>query len=213
MHLKITPILLASAALFLTTSCDQKIKSDATPPETPAKSDEPFIISPRLINNDGAYELLAVIEGAEANRQFVKNLQLIKAQGVAVKQLKDQADKTDEVKKKTEELEKKLQENTAMMVKIYAFNASADHMFLPVRSTLVKVTGDKKEVIKNMDSPAEHHNLQAMRGKYAELTKKDGENSAEAQTLAKNLMLDFNCDVKSAHEIEIHKGALYRKVN
>ncbi len=213
MHPKITSILVVTAALVLTAACEQKVKTDSKNAIAPVESEEAFVIAPRLVNKAGAFELLAIIEGPDATEQFLKNLQLVKAQRAAIKQFKEQKEQTDEVKKKTEEVQKKLDENIGIMLKLYGYNADKEHMFLPARSALVKVTEGKKELIKRIDSPAVHLNLQAMRGKYAELTKKDGGNPAEAQTLTKKLLEEFNYDVKLTYEIDILKGALYRKVD
>lgn len=213
MHPKFTHLLMASVALVFTASCEQKAKSAAAAETPAAETEEPFVIVPRLVKNDGAFELLAVIDGADANQQFIKNLQIVKAQQMALKQLKDQNDKSDESKKKVEDLEKKLQENTAQMVKLYAYNPASDYIFVPVKSALVKTVDNKKQLIKRLDSPSEHNKLLAMRAKYAAAKKKDGENSAEAQELAKKLMQEFSCDVKSNCEVDVNKGALYRKIN
>lgn len=177
------------------------------------ESYEPFVIAPRLVNKGGAYELLAIIEGVDATAQFAKNLQLLNAQRAALKQLKEQADQSDEVKKKTGDLEKKLEQNIALMLKIYGYKTSAEHMFLPTRSALVKVADGKKELIKVIHSPAEHRKLQSMRAKYAELTKNGEANSDEARTLEQKLIEEFSYDVKSTYKINVHKAALYRKVN
>jgi hypothetical protein len=99
------------------------------------------------------------------------------------------------------------------MAKIYGYNASSIYMFISIHSALIKVVDDKKELIKKLESPKEHHKLQGMRGKFAGLIKKDGESSAEAQTHAATLLQDFSYDVKSKYKIEVSKGALYRKVN
>jgi hypothetical protein len=76
------------------------------------KSEEPFVLVQRLVNNDGAFQLLTLIEGADANQQFKKNLDIVRVQRIALKKLNEQTDKTDEVKQKIEGIEKKLKENT-----------------------------------------------------------------------------------------------------
>jgi co-chaperonin GroES (HSP10) len=214
MQSRLTPIIMASATLLFISSCEQKTSNgDTQSSGNPEKTEEPFVIAPRLVNNDGSFELLAVIDGAEANKQFVKNLDIVRAQKVILKKLNDETEKTDETKQKIADVEKKLQENTDLMAKIYAYKADSDYLFIPVRSALVKVVDDKKELIKKIESPKTHHELQGMRAKYAELSKKDGESSTEVQALAAELLKEFNYDVKLKYEIEIGKGVLYRKVN
>lgn len=214
MQPRLTSMLLASAALLFIPSCDQFTKSSETKTEAPsANTEEPFIVAPRFVNNEGAYELLAVIEGSEANKQFVKNLDIVRTQKIILKKLNDEAEKTDETKKKIADVENKLKENTDLMAKIYGYKADLDYIYIPARSALVKLVDDKKELIKKIESPKTHQKLQGMRAKYAELSKKDGETSAEVQALAANLLKEFNCDVKSKYEIEIGQGVLYRKVN
>ncbi len=214
MQSRLTPIIMASAALLFISSCEQKnTTGDIQATGNLENTEEPFVIAPRLVNNDGSFELLAVIDGADANKQFVKNLDIVRAQKVVLKKLNDETEKTDETKQKIADIEKKLQENTDLMAKIYGYKADLDYIYIPARSALVKLVDDKKELIKKIESPKTHQKLQGMRSKYAELSKKDGESSAEAQALAAELLKEFNYDVKSKYEIEIGKGVLYRKVN
>lgn len=209
---KSIPISVVAAALISAASCEQEVKTEAEIAVMPVKSYDPFVIAPRLVNQGGAYELLAIIEGVDATAQFAKNLQLLKAQRASLRQLKEQTDQNDEVKKKTGDLEKKLEENIALMLKIYGYKTSSVHIFLPARSALVKVTDGKKELIRVIHSPAEHNKLQSMRAKYAELTKKGEADSDEARALEQKLIEEFGYDVKSTYKINIHKAALYRKV-
>ena len=213
MHSRITPLLLASATLLFVTSCDQKDNSDASSPEAATMPEEQFVIAQRLVNDSGAYQLLTVIDGPQANDQFVKNLNLVRAQRMALKNLKDQAEPTEETTQKIEEIEKKLQENVDLMAKIYAYDSTSDYLFIPVKSALVNVVDDKKELVLRIDSPKKHHQLQALRAQYAEISKRDGTKSAEAETLAATLMEEFGYDVTANHDVDVIKGVLYRKVN
>jgi hypothetical protein len=219
MHPKFLALFLSSVALLPLSSCDNKENKenkDVVSLEASAKSEEhdnSFILAPRIVRNDGSFELLVIIEGLEPNRQFVNNLQLIANQRASLKKLKEQADKTEEDTQKTETLEKKLKENADMMLKLYGYNISADYIFIPMHSSLVKVVDDKKERIRNFDTPNAYNKLKVMHGKYAALEAKGGESSAEAQAIAEKLMKEFSFDVKSNCTIEINKSALYRKVN
>ena len=131
MHSKFLALFLSSVALLPLSSCDNKENKDVVSLEASAKSeehDDSFILAPRIVRNDGSFELLAIIEGLEPNRQFANNLQLIANQRASLKKLKEQADKTEEDTQKTETLEKKLKENADMMLKVarHIVNAKLD---------------------------------------------------------------------------------------
>lgn len=164
------------------------------------------------MRDDGSYELLAIIEGVEPNRQFISNLQLVTAQQLELKKLKDQSGNSAENVDKMHALEKKLRENAEFMVKNYGYSLSYNYLFIPVESSLMKVVGEKKELVRNFDSPSDYERLQGMRAKYSELASKDEESVVDAGRLAVTLMEEFDLNVKADHTFDVRKGALYRKL-
>jgi hypothetical protein len=203
-----------AASLFSMSSCEQENGKRGGKAHASPSSDvsEPFVIAPRLVRNDGSYELLAVIEGVEPNRLFVSNIQIVTAQRAQLKKLKDQSEADGDHSEEIETLEKKLRENAEYMVKTYGYSISANYLFIPVESSLMKVVGDKKELIREFDSPSDYQKLQDMRTKYTELLRKNGEGSTEASKLAGKLAENYGFNVKKKHILEVQKGVLYRKL-
>jgi hypothetical protein len=171
-----------------------------------------FTIAPRLVRIDGSYELLAVIEGVEPNRQFVENLQIVTVQKGQLKKLMDETEGDGGNSEKIEVLEKKLRENAILMTKTYGYNLTDSYLFIPVESSLMKVAGEKKQLIREFEAPTDYEKLQGMRAEYSALVRKRGEGTSEAVKLAQELMEAYGFDVKLNYALDVQKGALYRKV-
>lgn len=205
-------VALLSAVFLPLVSCDSKDREREVAISRTGESAKSYTVAPRLVRSEGFYELLAIIEGVEPNRQFISNLQLVTAQRLELKKLKDQSGNSAENADKMHALEKKLRENAEFMVKNYGYSLSSNYLFIPVESSLMKVVGEKKELVRNFDSPSDYERLQGMRAKYSELASKDEEGQVEAGRLAVKMMEEFGLSVKADHTFDVRKGALYRKL-
>ena len=208
-------LVIVTSLSFPFVSCDQRESSDqknrAESSQT-SNSSGRYHVAPRLVKSDGSFELLAIIKGVEPNRQFVSNLHLVTAQRLELKRLKEQADKASKDAGKAPALEKKLRANSDFMVKNYGYSLAHNYLFIPIESSLMRVDGEKKELVRKMDSPTEYDELQALREQYGEAVRKDGRQSVSVKGLALKLMHEFDFNVESSYTLDVHKGALYKKV-
>lgn len=208
--MNIQSLALAPAIVLSLASCDSKNERHQGNIPQSSKRDEAYVIAPRMIREDGAYELLATIDGVEPNRQFVANLKLVTAQRLELKRLKDESEKGENNGEAIGALEKKLAENATVMLKNYGYSLNSNYLFLPVESSLMKVDGDKKEIVMKIDTPTQYDRLQALRSQYAQAAQKSGGDSAEAKRLSLELMELYGFNVKMNYTLDIRKSALYR---
>lgn len=212
MKMNIQSLALAPVIVISLASCDSNNERDQGNIPQSSKRDEAYVIAPRMIRDDGAYELLATIDGVEPNRQFVANLKLVTAQRLELKRLRDVTDKGEDHGEAISVLEKKLAENAAVMLKNYGYSLNSNYLFMPVESSLMKVDGDKKEMVMKMDTPTQYDRLQALRSQYAQAAQKSGGDSAEAKGFSLELMESYGFNVKLNYTLDIRKSALYRNV-
>jgi len=164
-----------------------------------------------LIRDDGAFELLALIEGVEPNKQFVSNLQLVTKQRVELKRLLDESGGAEKNAEAIKTLESKLKENVGVMAKSYGYTLDTSFLYMPIESSLMKTGEDgKKSSVREIDSPSEYDRLQAMRTKYVAAHKAGSEK--EEKDLAMQLMKDFGFNVKLNYTLDVRRAALYRKI-
>lgn len=207
---------LASIVFFSITSCDSRDshdRGDGKPSEGAVDEGGAYVIAPRVVREDGAYELLATIEGEEPNRRFIANLKLVTAQRSELKRLRAESEKGEDHGDVIKALERKLAENSEFMSKNYGYSLRFNYLFIPVESALVKVEGDETELVRKIESPAEYDRLESLRSEYAKVESKSGADSAAAKKVKLKLAEEFGFDVGSNYKLVVKKGVLYRKVN
>lgn len=197
---------------MLLSSCDPSAEQTGQDPATQSAEADPFVLSQRLVNKDGAFRLLTVIDGVEPNERFVSNLRLVQAQRAVIGKLEQEAAKSEETEQKLGEIRAKLENNTKLMAEIYGYDAKADYAFFALRSAIVRDDGGKKVLVKNIDSPKRHQELHLLLGKHGALVAQEGEGSEQAKAVAAELLEDFGFDLNAGHKLEVARGALYLKV-
>lgn len=192
-------------------------------------------IAQRIVRDKSAFELIALIEGAAANKQFMTNLQVINQQRQLLGKARAdeqrlpknaKADERAKLAKIISDLEARVTLNMQFMTKNYGYSVSHNYLLVPVRAALLKKAVDGagntledeeiSERVSELNSSEEYDQLQALRAKYSALKAgKAGKGAKEtdAEELRKELFTRFNFDVDSHYILQILKGALYASVN
>ena len=187
-----------------------------------------------LVRDDGAYQLVAVIDGAGANRQFIANLQVINSQRQAlgdfrskIAALPKNSSKAEsgDLEKKSKDVEALLTANMEFMKKNYGYSASDNYILIPLHAEILEKGNDDKgnvsedaahgKLVKVIDSTEGYERFERMRAQYLEsLRKKDTDASSEetAKQCAEQLEREFAFKAGGNYILQIVKGVLYSKV-
>jgi hypothetical protein len=176
--------------------------------------------APRIVRDDGAYELVAMLEGAEANQRFSEDLKKIGRQREELGRLEAQwktapAGSSDRVAidSSLTSVRKSLAANLDTMMKTYGYSVDANHTLVPLESELHQISvNGVSERVREIRTPADYDRLQALRAQYEMAAKSGDPASADAAAIAGQLKREFSFDVTGHYNIRIIKGALYRKV-
>lgn len=212
--------------LSLLSSCkrDGAGKANDSVAKTGNMSDESHVNPPppRLVRDDGAFELTAVIDGVEVNRRFVANLKLVAKQreDIEVKKRQFAALPEESVEERAafessiKDLEKALQSNDDVMKRTYGYSLSSNFLLIPLEADLFEVKeGVKGQTpVHEIRATGEYDRLQDLRNRYDAATRAEAEKSTLADTLATQLNKEFGFNIRSNYTLDIKKGALYRKV-
>jgi len=188
----------------------------------------------RLVRDDGAYELIAVIDGAGANKQFIANLQVINGQRQGLGELRSKiaslpksaaASEKAGLESKAKEIEGRLTSNMEFMAKNYGYSVSRNYILMPLQANLLEKAKDEEgkfiedesraTLVKTLGSTEEYDAFELLRRQHVEaLQKKEkGQGTAkEAEALGKRLVDEFGFKAGGNYALQITKGALYAKV-
>lgn len=180
-----------------------------------------------LIRDDGAYNLVASIDGAGANKQFIANLQAVNVQRHALGELTKKLtalpkttppDERSELARRAAEVEAELVKNMEFMTKSYGYTIHQNYLFVPIKANILKksmtAAGKPNEdensatLVKSIDSKEAYEHFEALRAKYVKEVGEGGDR-AGAQEAADQLLSDYAFDVKGNYILQIAKGALY----
>lgn len=183
-----------------------------------------------LVREDGSYNLVAAIDGAGANKQFIANLQVINAQrnalGELTKKLTALPKNTPpgeraQLVKRAGEIEASLVNNMEFMTKSYGYSIHHNYLLIPIKANILEksLSSDGKPcddetsatLVKSIESTQAYEHFEALRAAY---TKESGEggNPEIAQDAADQLLSDYGFKVKGNYILQIAKGALYASV-
>ncbi|MFD2257666.1 hypothetical protein ACFSSA_13365 [Luteolibacter algae] len=182
-----------------------------------------------LVRDDGSYNLIAIIDGAGANKQFISNLQVINVQRQALGEIrtkvaslpKESADEKAQYTKRAAEIEASLVKNMEFMTKSYGYSIQHNYLLIPVKANILEKAKDeegkpsddetKATLVKNILSTEEYDHFEQLRQSYAKESGEGGD-SAKAEEVAGQLKVDYSFDVKGNYILQITKGALYASV-
>ncbi|MEN9841139.1 MAG: hypothetical protein RL376_939 [Verrucomicrobiota bacterium] len=180
-------------------------------------------IPPRIVRDQQAYQLVAVIEGADANTQFINNLQVIGQQRRLLAELTQKLAATPEaerapVQQQLTELDARLTQNLQFMTKTYGYSVQSNYLLSPVQSVLLqkaveadgKVSEDatKATLVAELQTPEAYDSLQQLRQK-AGVFGQDASKASDFEKVKVELKETFGFEVTGHYFLQVRKGALY----
>lgn len=187
-------------------------------------------IPSRLVRDTQAYQLVAAIEGAAANAQFMQNLQVVTQQRRAADELRRKlaalpegspAAERDALHGQIAQVESKLKPNLEFMVKTYAYSTQHNYLLVPVQSALLLKALDeagkpiedetKAALVAEFFSAEAYEELQALRQRAAALAA-DATKSEALETVKTLLRDKFGFETGASYFLQVRKGALYASI-
>ena len=177
----------------------------------------------RLIRDNQSFQLVALIEGAGANAQFMQNLQVVgqQRQALAELQKKLSAAPSDELKGQIAQLEERLAKNLEFMGKHYGYSVQHNYLLAPVQSALLLKALDadgkpvedeaKATLVAEFHTTEAYEELQALRHR-ALAAGTDAARKDEFEKLKAELHEKFGFEVGKHYLLQVRKGALYATV-
>lgn len=213
--------------LVILASCDREppVNRDGeSPGRSVTPSDGVGIYPPKLIREDGAYDMLAMIEGVEPNKRFIANLRLVERQRALIREkLKaypEGTDFSDEAFRETEQgkelagLERTLAKNAEFMAKNYGYALGRNYLLVPIECDLFEEKvkdGEKSNVlVREIRSGPAYERLQELRNRHTKARKENDREEALRTSVA--LRKEFSFDVEKKYNMDIRKSLLYRKL-
>jgi hypothetical protein len=187
-------------------------------------------IPQRIIRDTQAYQLVALIEGAAANTQFINNLQVLGQQRKLLaegRQKLDALSATGTVEERAAlqaqvlQIDALVTKNVQFMTQHYGYSLEQNYLLNPVFSVLLKKAVDEQgkpiEDEAKASLEAEFYTVesydafQALRQRAADLggdaAKKEDYDAIKAELLEK-----YAFDVQAHYILQVRKGALYATV-
>ncbi len=184
-------------------------------------------IPPRIVRDQQAYQLVAVIEGADANTQFINNLQVIGQQRQLLAELGQKLASLPKTTSEAEraavqqqltELDARLTQNMQFMAKTYGYSVQNNYLLTPVQSVLLqkaveadgKVSEDetKATLVAELQTAEAYDSLQQLRQK-AGVFGQDAAKAADYEKVKAELKETFGFEVTGSYFLKVRKGALY----
>lgn len=187
-------------------------------------------IPQRIVRDTQAFQLVALIEGAAANTQFINNLQVLGQQRKLLAEIRQKvaalpASATVEeraaLQAQSLQLDNLVTKNVQFMTQHYGYSLEQNYLLNPVYSALLKKAVDEngKPIEDEAKSTLEaefqtfeaYDAFQALRQRAQDLgsdeTKKADYDAVKAELLEK-----YAFDVNSHYILQVRKGALYATV-
>jgi hypothetical protein len=175
-----TLVMGVAATLNIGTASAQQ--APAAPPKKEMTSEQMAAaknVPAELEDPAGNYQLVAVIEGADANRKLTQNLQVVGAQRQRLLALTQQFDRLpadafsqrELVAGEILKIRKTLEQNLRFMAQAYSYSLQLNYRLVPHAATLLAVTGEedgkpKTEVVHEFKDAAGYEKFQKMRDDY-----------------------------------------------
>lgn len=181
-----------------------------------------------LVRDDGSYNLIAVIDGAGANKQFISNLQVINVQRQALGEIrtklaslpKDSEEKS-QLTKRGGEIEASLVKNMEFMTRNYGYSIDHNYLLIPAKANILAKGMDdegkpsedetKATLVKSIGSTDAYEHFESLRQTYSKEAANGGDQE-KADEAAELLKAEYGFDVKGNYILQITKGALYANV-
>ena len=180
----------------------------------------------RLIRDNQSFQLVALIEGAGANAQFMQNLQVVGQQRQAHAELQKKlaaapAADAEGLKFQLAQLEERLTKNLDFMGKHYGYSVQHNYLLAPVQSALLLKALDadgkpiedeaKATLVAEFHTTEAYEELQALRQR-ALAAGTDEARKDEFEKLKAELHEKFGFEVGKHYLLQVRKGALYATV-
>lgn len=189
-----TLVMGVAATLNIGTASAQQ--APAAPPKKEMTSEQMAAaknVPAELEDPAGNYQLVAVIEGADANRKLTQNLQVVGAQRQRLLALTQQFDRLpadafsqrELVAGEILKIRKTLEQNLRFMAQAYSYSLQLNYRLVPHAATLLAVTGEedgkpKTEVVHEFKDAAGYEKFQKMRDDYLIQTVTEAKEAAAA---------------------------------
>lgn len=184
-------------------------------------------IPQRIVRDDQAFQLVALIEGAAANTQFISNLQVIGQQRRLLADARQQlealpksaveAERTA-LQNQISQLDARLTLNMQFMTKTYGYSVEHNYLLVPVNAALLEKGVDaegkpsedeaKATLVAEFLTSESYDELQALRDRVGRLAADPAK--ADDLAAARALLKDkFGFDTAKHYILQVRKGALY----
>jgi hypothetical protein len=187
-------------------------------------------IPQHIIRGTQSFQLVAMIEGAAANAQFINNLQVLGQQRRQLAELSQKIDalppmalpeQRTALETERNQLDARVTANLQFMTKHYGYSVTRDYMLSPLQSALLlKGMDDKGQPIEDqakatlvaeLRTSEAYDELQALRNRVGELAA-DPAKADELEAAKTKLKDEFDFDVNKHYILEVRKAALYATV-
>jgi len=184
----------------------------------------------RIIRDDQSYQLVAIIEGAASNTQFIQNLQIVGQQRRTLGELRQKlsalpktasATEGQAIEAQIEQINTRLTSNMEFMTKNYGYSVQHNYLLSPIQSVLLlKALDDdgkpiedeaKATLVAEFHTSESYEELQALRQRALTLGA-DPEKKDDFEKLKTELNEKFGFEVGKHYLLQVRKGALYATV-
>lgn len=184
----------------------------------------------RIIRNNQAYQLVAIIEGAPTNTQFIQNLQIVGQQRRALGELRKKlaglpktapVSEAQAIEAQIEQINTRLTSNMEFMTKNYGYSVQHNYLLSPIQSALLLKSIDengkpiedesKATLVAEFHTPEAYEELQALRQRALALGS-DESKKDEFEKVKAELQDKYGFEVGKHYLLQVRKGALYATV-
>lgn len=184
----------------------------------------------RIVRNNQAYQLVAIIEGAPTNTQFIQNLQIVGQQRRALGELRKKlaalpktapVSDAQAIEAQIEQINTRLTSNMEFMTKNYGYSVQHNYLLSPIQSALLLKSVDedgkpiedeaKATLVAEFHTPEAYEELQNLRQRALAIGA-DEEKKEEFEKLKAELLEKYSFEVGKHYLLQVRKGALYATV-
>ena len=184
----------------------------------------------RIIRDNQAFQLVAFIEGAAANTQFINNLQVLGQQRRMLLEVRQKlssltksatAEERAALQSQLNQIDARVTLNMQFMTKNYGYSVQHNYLLSPVNSALLKKAVDESgkpidneaqaTLVAEFQTAESYDQLQALRQRAGQLGG-DESKKAEFEIVKKELKDTYAFEVGCHYVLQVRKGALYATV-
>ena len=183
-----------------------------------------------IVRDTQSFQLVAMIEGAAANAQFINHLQVLGHQRRLLAEISQKIaalppmatpEQRTALETEQNQLNALVTTNLQFMTKHYGYSVNRNYVLTPLNSALLlKGTDDKGQPIEDsskatlvaeLRTSEAYDELQSLRNKAVELAA-DPAKADELEATKTKLKDEFDFDLNKHYILEVRKGALYATV-